>query len=89
MEKTELARRIREAAYLEGDFTLRSGRKSNYYLDKYLFETQPDILHELGRAFAKYATDSTTTSPATRGSPSPSADSRCSGSGGEVQTVLV
>ena len=60
MDKTELARRIREAAYLEGEFTLRSGRKSSYYLDKYLFETQPDILHELGRMFATYASDATT-----------------------------
>lgn len=60
MERTELARRIREAAYLEGDFTLRSGRKSKYYLDKYLFETQPDILLELGKLFATHAQDSTT-----------------------------
>ena len=60
MERTELARRIRDAAYLEGDFTLRSGRKSKYYLDKYLFEVQPDILEALGEMFAGYATDSTT-----------------------------
>ncbi|MCH7995454.1 MAG: orotate phosphoribosyltransferase, partial [Planctomycetes bacterium] len=60
MERTELARRIRESAYLEGDFTLRSGRKSKYYLDKYLFETQPDILLELGKMFAAHAQDSTT-----------------------------
>lgn len=60
MEKNELARRIRDAAYLEGDFTLRSGRKSKYYLDKYLFETQPDILHALGDLFAAHVADSTT-----------------------------
>ena len=60
MEKAELAKRVREAAYLEGDFTLRSGRKSKYYLDKYLFETQPDILRALGDLFGKYVTDSTT-----------------------------
>ena len=60
MERTELARRVRETAYLEGEFTLRSGRKSNYYLDKYLFETQPDILKALGEMFARYVTDSTT-----------------------------
>lgn len=60
MERTELAKRVREAAYLEGEFTLRSGRKSNYYLDKYLFETQPDILKALGEMFAKYVADSTT-----------------------------
>ncbi|MBU2601861.1 MAG: orotate phosphoribosyltransferase [Actinobacteria bacterium] len=31
-------------AYLEGDFVLRSGRRSTYYLDKYLFETEPRVL---------------------------------------------
>ena len=60
MNRTELARRIREAAYLEGDFTLRSGRKSKYYLDKYLFETQPDILKALGEMFAAYVKPTTT-----------------------------
>lgn len=60
MDRTELAKRIREAAYLEGDFTLRSGRKSNYYLDKYLFETQPDILRALGEMFTTYVAKSTT-----------------------------
>ena len=53
MSREELARRIAEVALLRGEFTLRSGRKSNYYLDKYLFETQPDILRELGKMFAE------------------------------------
>jgi orotate phosphoribosyltransferase len=53
MTRNELARRIAEVALLRGEFTLRSGRKSNYYLDKYLFETQPDILRELGKMFAE------------------------------------
>ena len=57
MEKAELVRRIKDAAYLEGDFVLRSGRRSKYYLDKYLFETQPDILADLGRRFAEYVDD--------------------------------
>ncbi|MEK6798057.1 MAG: orotate phosphoribosyltransferase [Planctomycetota bacterium] len=60
MTRQELAGRIRETAYLEGDFTLRSGRKSKYYLDKYLFETQPDILRALGELFAGYVRPSTT-----------------------------
>ncbi len=60
MTKTDLARRIREAAYLEGDFTLRSGRKSKYYLDKYLFEVQPDILLALGEMFAGFVRPTTT-----------------------------
>ena len=54
MTRDELARRIAEVSLLRGEFTLRSGRKSNYYLDKYLFETQPDILKALGEMFAKH-----------------------------------
>ncbi len=54
MNDRELALAIKDAALLEGDFTLRSGRKSKYYLDKYLFETQPQLLRELGRRFARY-----------------------------------
>ncbi len=57
MEKSELIRRIKETAYLEGDFVLRSGKRSKYYLDKYLFETEPDILCELGKLFAAHAGD--------------------------------
>jgi len=60
MTKQELAKRIKETAYLEGDFTLRSGKKSKYYLDKYLFETQPDILKALGAEFAKHVTGDVT-----------------------------
>jgi orotate phosphoribosyltransferase len=58
--RKELIRRIKETAYLEGDFTLRSGKKSKYYLDKYLFETWPDILKALGKEFAKYVTGDVT-----------------------------
>lgn len=60
MDRTELAQMIKSAAYLEGDFTLRSGRKSTYYLDKYRFETQPVILAALGKMFAEYVGDATT-----------------------------
>ena len=57
MDTAELAKRIKAVAYLEGDFVLRSGRRSKYYMDKYLFETQPDILAELGKRFAERAGD--------------------------------
>ncbi len=60
MTRDELIKRIKETAYLEGDFTLRSGKKSKYYLDKYLFETCPDILKALGEEFAKHVTDDVT-----------------------------
>jgi orotate phosphoribosyltransferase len=54
MERKEIASRICETALLHGEFTLRSGRISKYYLDKYLFETQPDILKALGGLFAEH-----------------------------------
>ena len=57
MNKADLAARIKSAAYLEGNFVLRSGKTSRYYLDKYLFETQPDILAELGKRMAEHAAD--------------------------------
>ena len=44
MDKAALGRALMDAAYLEGDFVLRSGKRSQYYLDKYLFETEPDVL---------------------------------------------
>jgi len=60
MNKQELTKRVKETSYLEGDFTLRSGKKSKYYMDKYLFETCPDILKALGEEFAKHATNDVT-----------------------------
>jgi orotate phosphoribosyltransferase len=44
VEKESLGRLLLSRAYLEGDFVLRSGRQSKYYLDKYLFETEPEVL---------------------------------------------
>ncbi len=60
MTRDELIKRIKETAYLEGDFVLRSGKRSKYYLDKYLFETCPDILKALGEEFAKHITEDVT-----------------------------
>jgi orotate phosphoribosyltransferase len=48
----ELRLALREHAYLEGDFVLRSGRRSRYYLDKYRFETLPELLEALGERIA-------------------------------------
>lgn len=53
MDKAQLAKRVKDAAYLEGDFILRSGKRSKYYMDKYLFSAQPDILAEMGRRFSE------------------------------------
>jgi orotate phosphoribosyltransferase len=37
---------------LRGDFLLRSGARSSYYIDKYLFTTQPDVLRRLAGELA-------------------------------------
>jgi orotate phosphoribosyltransferase len=52
VNREELAAGLRAAAYLEGDFLLRSGKRSKYYLDKFRFETRPDLLGPLGEAIA-------------------------------------
>jgi orotate phosphoribosyltransferase len=57
MEDGRLLAALREHAYLEGDFVLRSGRRSRYYLDKYRFETAPDLLEALGARLAAAATE--------------------------------
>jgi orotate phosphoribosyltransferase len=53
VQDAALAEAIRERAYLEGDFVLRSGRRSRYYLDKYRFTTQPELLEALGERLAE------------------------------------
>jgi orotate phosphoribosyltransferase len=53
----ELCAALREHAYLEGDFVLRSGKRSGYYLDKYRFETRPDLLAALGERIAEAVRD--------------------------------
>ena len=42
-----------ERSLLEGDFTLRSGKRSSWYLDKYRFETEPELLRALGERLAE------------------------------------
>jgi orotate phosphoribosyltransferase len=51
-DRGELGRLLLSRAYLEGEFVLRSGRTSRYYLDKYRFETDPALLDGLGREIA-------------------------------------
>ena len=53
MDRAELGAALRDYAYLEGDFVLRSGRRSRYYLDKYRFETVPELLGPLGELIAE------------------------------------
>jgi orotate phosphoribosyltransferase len=51
--KEALARDLVKASYLEGDFVLRSGKRSNRYFDKFLFETEPLLLKRLGTHLAE------------------------------------
>jgi orotate phosphoribosyltransferase len=52
-ELRELGRDLVAASYLKGDFVLRSGKRSNRYFDKFLFETDPALLRRLGRHLAQ------------------------------------
>jgi orotate phosphoribosyltransferase len=49
----ELGALLVERALLHGDFLLRSGRRSSWYLDKYRFETEPDLLRALGTSLSE------------------------------------
>ena len=57
---SELAAKIADISLLRGEFTLRSGKTSTYYLDKYLFSTKPEILEALGKTFAERLPEGTT-----------------------------
>ena len=48
-----LARDLVRASYLKGDFVLRSGKRSDRYFDKFLFETDPALLKRLGEELAR------------------------------------
>ena len=52
-DNTHLAKRVYDTAHITGDFTLRSGAKSNEYFDKYLFEADPDLLKHIAVAMVK------------------------------------
>jgi orotate phosphoribosyltransferase len=54
----DLARLLVDRALLEGDFVLRSGKRSTWYLDKYRFETEPSILRLLGDSLAEAVRES-------------------------------
>jgi orotate phosphoribosyltransferase len=48
-----LAKRIYDTAHITGEFTLRSGAKSNEYFDKYLFEANPELLKQIAQAMVE------------------------------------
>lgn len=49
----KLGRDLVDVAYLKGEFVLSSGVRSDYYLDKYQFETRPGILRRLAAFLAE------------------------------------
>ncbi len=51
-DREALARDLVAASYLKGDFVLRSGKRSNRYFDKFLFETDPQLLKRIGEHLA-------------------------------------
>ncbi len=53
LQRMEVGSDIVAAAYLRGDFVLTSGEHSDYYFDKYLFETKPTILRRLADMLAE------------------------------------
>ena len=53
MQDEALGRLLVERALLEGDFVLRSGKRSSWYLDKYRFETEPEALRAVGESLAE------------------------------------
>ena len=56
---TALARDIDAHCRLNGEFTLRSGQVASEYFDKYLFETDPDLLARVAAAMVPLLPDDT------------------------------
>ena len=52
--------RLIQASYLRGEFVLSSGRTSTHYIDKYRFETRPDLLRDIARLLARALPEETT-----------------------------
>ncbi len=52
MTREELAKKIYQVSYLQGEFKLRSGTISSEYFDKYRFESQPLILAAIAEQMA-------------------------------------
>ena len=55
----ELASDVLNAAYLRGDYMLSSGVRSDYFFDKYLFETKPGILRRVASFLAELVPEDT------------------------------
>ena len=51
--RAELIEKMKQIALLHGEFTLRSGKKSNWYFDKYRFEGIPSIMRSVAHQMAR------------------------------------
>ena len=52
-DRQAVARRIHCVSLLSGSFTLRSGAVSDTYFDKFLFESDPDLLRDVATLMAE------------------------------------
>jgi orotate phosphoribosyltransferase len=52
-DRAELIDKMRDIALLKGEFILRSGKKSNWYFDKYRFEGIPQIMRSVAHHMAR------------------------------------
>jgi orotate phosphoribosyltransferase len=59
VERKDLAKKIYQVSYLQGRFKLRSGQISNEYFDKYLFESDPEILKAIALHMKELTPDGT------------------------------
>lgn len=59
MDRHRLATAIYDRAHLTGTFLLRSGATSSEYFDKYLFESEPELLVTIAEALVPLVPDDT------------------------------
>jgi orotate phosphoribosyltransferase len=59
MTREELAKEIFIKSNIKGDFILRSGKRSNEYFDKYLFQSDPKLLNEIALHMMKLIPENT------------------------------
>lgn len=59
MNRKQLAKDIYNASHLTGEFNLRSGKSSDQYFDKYLFESNPILLAEIAEQLAPLVPEGT------------------------------
>ena len=59
MDRAELGKRIYAASHVTGRFKLRSGAYSDQYFDKYGFESDPELLREIGDALVQLVPEGT------------------------------